>query len=106
MLPLQSLHLQVKKSLSDILVEHTPRVTGAVDSEKPKARLLTSAECLAMLQKKELKKQKALEEKEQRRKEREEKKKLREEESKRKAQEKAKKAEKRLERMKRRQEEV
>ena len=86
-----------KKSLSDVLVEHTPKIVhySASDLEKalPKARLLTSADCFATLQEKEMKKKKALEEKEQKRKEREEKKKFREEELKRKAQERAKKAE-------------
>ena len=84
-----------KRSLSDLLVGHTPQIIHNSASEKvlPKARLLTSAECLATLQEKEMKKKKALEEKEQKRKEREEKKKLREEELKRKAQERAKKAE-------------
>ena len=81
--------------LSALLVEHTPKISHAAGPKHPipKARLLTSSDCLAMLEEKEMKKKKALVEKEQRRKEREQKKKLKEEETKRKAQEKAKKAE-------------
>ena len=81
--------------LSALLVEHTPKISHAAGPKHPipKARLLTSSDCLAMLEEKEMKKKKALAEKEQRQKEREQKKKLKEEEAKRKAQEKAKKAE-------------
>ena len=42
--------------LSNILAEYTAWVTQTVDLEKPlpKVKLLTSAECLAMLQEKEI----------------------------------------------------
>ena len=85
-----------KKSLSDVLVEHTPKIVYKLASEKvlPKIRLLTNADCFATLQEKEMKKKKALEEKEQKQKEREEEKKFGEEELKRKAQKRDKKAEK------------
>jgi len=79
-----------KKSLSDLLVEHTPNITRNSTQSLPKARLLTSAECLAMLEEKEMKKKKALKEKVKNRKQREE------EESKRKAQKKAKKTKEKL----------
>ena len=89
-----------KKSLSDVLVEHTPKIVhnSASDLEKvlSKTRLLTSADCFATLQEKEMKKKKALEEKEQKRKEREEKKKFRDKELKRKAQERLKRLRKKL----------
>ena len=49
-----------KKSLSDVLVEHTPKIVhnSASDLEKvlPEARLLTSADCFATPQEKEMKK--------------------------------------------------
>ena len=85
-------------SLSHVLVNHTPKAMAVTPARRsiPKARLLTSAESLALLQEKEAKKQKALEEKEQKRKEREEKKKLREQEAKKKAEEKARKAEEKV----------
>ena len=56
-----------KKSLSDVLVKHTPKIIHNSASEKvlPKARLLTSADCFATLQEKEMKKKKAHKEKEQ-----------------------------------------
>ena len=59
-----------KKSLSDVLVEQTPKIVHNSASEKvlSKARLLTSADCFATLQEKEMKKKKVLEEKEQKRK--------------------------------------
>ena len=59
----------------------------------PRARLLTSAACLAEMEEKERKKQSELEEKERKRKEREEKKNKKEEGMKKKAEERAKKAE-------------
>ena len=58
-----------------------------------KARVLTSAECIAILEEKECKKKAEVEEKEKRKLEREAKKKEKEEEKKRKAEERAKKAE-------------
>ena len=81
-------------SFSCVLVDHTPKAMRDTAAKRsiPKARLLTSAESLALLQEKE-EKNKTLEEKEQKRKEREEKKKLREQEAKKKAEEKTKKAE-------------
>ena len=81
-------------ALSKVLVDYTPQVTPVSLSKrsKPKARLLTSAECLKMLQEKENKKKQQLEEKERKRKEREEKKRIREEEAKRKKEEKERKA--------------
>ena len=88
--------------LSKVFVDHTPQVAPVSLSKrsKPKARLLTSAECLKMLQEKEAKKKQQLEEKERRRKEREEKKKLREEEAKRKKEEKERKAQEKAEKAK------
>ena len=82
-------------SFSCILVDHAPKAMRDTAAKRSisKARLLTNAESLALLQEKEEKKQKALEEKEQKWKEREEKKKLREQEAKKKAEEKTKKAE-------------
>ena len=62
----------------------------------PRARLLTSAESLAMFEEKEKKHQDEKEQKEKRKKEREEKKKQREVDMKRKAEERAKKAEERV----------
>ena len=53
-------------ALSKVLVDYTPQVTPISLSKRsrPKARLLTSAECLKMLQEKENKKKQQLEEKE------------------------------------------
>ena len=89
-------------ALSKVLVDYTPQVTPVSLSKrsKPKARLLTSAECLKMLQEKENKKKQQLEEKERKRKEREEKKRIREEEAKRKKEEKERKAQERAEKAK------
>lgn len=85
--------------LSKMLVDHTPQVTPISLSKrpKPKARLLTSADCLKMLQEKEDKKKQRLEEKERKQKEREEKKKFREEEAKKKKEEKERRAQERAE---------
>ena len=85
--------------LSKLLVDYTPQVTP-VSRSKPRAKLLTSGECLKMLQEKEDKKKRQLEEREQKRKEREEKKKIREEEAEKKKQEKERKAQERAEKAK------
>ena len=54
--------------LSKVLVNHMPQVTpvSLLKQSKPKSRLLTSTECLKMLQEKEAKKKQQLEEKGQR----------------------------------------
>ena len=69
-----------RQSLSTLLVDHTPCITHTAGSKQSihKARLLTSSECLAMLEEKEMKKKKA----QQRQKEREQKNKRKEEEAK------------------------
>ena len=85
----------VSSSLATVLADHTPQV-ATTQRCKPKARLLTSAECLKMLQEKEDKKKQQLEEKERKRKEREHKKILREQETQRKKEEKARKAQKKV----------
>ena len=82
--------------LARVLADHTPLV-AATERCKPKARLLTSAECLRMLQEKEDKKKQQLEEKERKRKEREQKKVLKEQEAQRKKEEKARKAQEKAE---------
>ena len=81
------------------MVDYTPQVTP-VSRSKPRAKLLTSGECLKMLQEKEDKKKRQLEEREQKQKEREEKKKIREEEAEKKKQEKERKAQERAEKAK------
>ena len=58
----------------------TPSSSNASSKPAPKARLLTSADALAILEEKEKKKKDALEEKERRKKEREDKKKQKEQE--------------------------
>ena len=80
----------ISSPLSQLLADHTPQVTPVATAKRPKARLLTSADCIRMLEEKEAKKKQEAEEKEQKRKEQEEKKKQKEEEGKRKAEEKAK----------------
>ena len=81
------------------MVDYTPQVTP-VSQSKPRAKLLTSGECLKILQEKEDKKKRQLEEREQKQKEREEKKKIREEEAEKKKQEKERKAQERVEKAK------
>ena len=90
-----SLDNSSNRALSQLLANYTPQVTPIATSKKPRARLLTSDDCLRMLNEKEAKKQ--AEEKEQRQKDREDKKRQREEEAKRKAEEKERKAAKRAE---------
>ena len=91
LMPQSQRHLSKSNALSQLLADHTPKVTPSAAAKRPKVRFLMSADCLRMLEEREVKKKKEVEEKEQRRKGREEKKKHREEEAKRKAQEKAKK---------------
>ena len=92
--PLQKSKMPPKRSpLSELLVYPTP--TQKVSKTKSCARVLTSAESIAMLEEKARKKREEQEEKERKKKERELKKATREEEKKRKAQERqAKQAEK------------
>ena len=71
--PTSSLDNSKSSALSQLLADHTPKVTPIAAAKRPKARLLTSADCLRMLEEKEAKKKKEAEEKEQRRKDREEK---------------------------------
>jgi len=78
--------------LSKYLVVPATSTPSGPKTAPPRARFLTSAEALAILDEKERKKQKEAEEKEQRKKEREEKKRQREEERKRKVEERARKA--------------
>ena len=82
-------------ALSKYLVLPGTSTPSGPKKAPPRARLLTSAEALAILSEKEQKKQKEAEEKEQKKKEREEKKKAKErdEEKARKVEEKARKAE-------------
>jgi len=61
--------------LDRMLADHTPQVV-TTHRCKPKARLLTSVECLRTLQEKEDKKKQQFEEKERKQKEREQKKKF------------------------------
>ena len=92
--PLQKSKMPAKRSpLAELLVYPTP--TQKVSKTKSCARVLTSAESIAMLEEKARKKREEQEEKERKKKERELKKAAREEEKKRKAQERqAKQAEK------------
>ena len=71
--PTSSLDNSKSSALSQLLADHTPKVTPIAAAKRPKARLLTSADCLRMLEEKQAKKKKEAEEKEQRRKDREEK---------------------------------
>ena len=64
-------------ALSQLLADYTPQVTPIATSKKPRPRLLTSYDCLRMLNEKEAKKKKQVEEKEQRQKDREDKKRQR-----------------------------
>ena len=91
--PPSSLDNSKSSKLLQLLADHTPKVTPIAAAKRPKARLLTSADCLHMLEEKEVKKKKEAEEKEQRRKDRKEKKKHRKEEAKKTAEKKAKRAE-------------
>ena len=54
----QRLRQLLAKSLSDLLVEHTPKITRNSTQSMPKARLLTSVECLAMLEEKKWRRKK------------------------------------------------
>ena len=81
--------------ISKYLVQYvsTPKTTQPVAKRVSGARVLTSAQCAAILEEREEKKRKEQEQKERRKEEREQKKKEREENLKRKAEEKARKAE-------------
>ena len=59
-----SLDNSSSSALSQLLVDYTPQVTPIATSKKPRARLLTSDDCLRMLNEKEAKKKKQAEEKE------------------------------------------
>lgn len=66
--PASSLDDSSSSVLSQLLAANTPQVTPITATNRaiPKARLLTSEDCLRMLEEKEAKKQKEIEEKEQR----------------------------------------
>ena len=93
--------------ISKYLVQYvsTPKTTQPVAKRVSGARVLTSAQCAAILEEREEKKRKEQEEKEQRKKERGQKKKEREENLKRKAEEKARKAEEKERKRKEKEEE-
>ena len=69
--PTSSLDNSKSSALSQLLTDYTPKVTPLAAAKRPKARLLTTADCLRMLEEKEANKKKEVEEMEQRRKDRE-----------------------------------